>query len=152
MKPKIAANQSVYTFQKDLTLGQNIPGLAVYAAQFYLVTVNSISARFKTGVVNQAGQTTVVVLSKEKTDLMDVPNPVTHMWAKNNGAVVRPLTAQNNSNQCVNPPGLRNTVTCDTNTSIGTVYWTYEGPSVAAEVANLGEIEIYIDAKFSGRR
>jgi len=111
----------------------------------------------RAGNVNYQGMHSVLVLSRQQSDLFDLPNPVTHVFTKSNGAVVKPLSQQVDS-----PPGtdpVKVPLKCEhassdspNGTTLGILHWIYEGPEHSDDLINIGEYEVYVNLTFHGVR
>lgn len=148
-KPQIKENQSVDHWTKTISPEQ-VPGLADFMSRYDMVTVNSLGARFKSGLVNTSGMSAIVVQTHERHALASKPNPPNHAWARNQGSGVKALSNPNSAAPSTNPPALKRPIQAGPKVGIGHVWFVYEGPGHDSLLSNVGEVEVYVDAIFEG--
>jgi hypothetical protein len=153
-KAHIAKDQNVYTVRLNVN-PKNFPELQDYMTRYQNVVVNSLGARFITGMKNISGTHACYVLGSADYDVASIPTTTNHMWLRRNGCKTK-QTEQNvvsppNVNRAKHPRTATPSISATaTGTSLGYVYWIFEGPSDSSDRTHLGEIEVYLDAIFSG--
>jgi hypothetical protein len=154
-KPMVKASQTVYSWSSTIT-PKAIPGLQTLMDRYQSVVVHSLGARYKPSLVNTAGLVTLLVATVEWQQLWTIPNPVNHKWMKANGCVAKQLIRDCASPPSNNMPAMKMphhakpSSTQDSGTDLGIVWWCFEGPKFDADQNLVGEVEIYINATFSG--
>jgi hypothetical protein len=153
-KPEIPANQTVYSFSRQVNAFR-FPELQDYMTRYQTFVVNSIGARFMSGMENIMGSVAIKVVTRETYDALAVPGTVNHAWLKTNGCKVTPCRSQANS-----PPNTslvksvhRAVPSAGNNqpgSSVGFVWWVFEGPQDQNARTHLGEIEVFLDIIFDG--
>jgi len=153
-QPEIAANQTVVGTARTINAFR-FPELQDYMTRYQMVTLHSLGARFMSGMESVAGNVGILVLTANQAQHYTVPHNQSHAWLKRNGCKVSPSRSQANA-----PPAsdlVKQTVTADPSTgantpgtSLGAVYWVWEGPAFGQNRTHLGEIEVYVNATFEG--
>jgi len=146
-KPKIMASQTNQHTTVEIT-ETTVPDLASYNAKYHMMQIKSMSVRFKTGMIATPGLHTCVAMPSLTPTT--IPNPPRHIWAKHNGSVPK-KTNQNCSSPSVPVPGSY-LLSLAANTRYGYAVWIWEGPALTSDEANLGELEVYLDVIYHGRK
>jgi len=154
-KIEISKDQNIYSFSKQIN-GRTFPELQDYLTRYQLVTINSIGCRVITGMKAISGVHAVYAVEPQMLSLQSVPAQPNHMWLRSNGCKTK-----HTETNVVSPPSVpRSKVSVSatpatsataTGTVFGRFWWVFEGPSSASDRTHLGEVEVYIDAMFSGR-
>lgn len=148
-KPKIAKNQTVYSSTQMIT-ATRLPGLAKYMAQYQTFEVISLGARFNSAVTHSPGLVGIYVLTDEHFVKYSMPTTINHQFLRKNDVNIVQLIRRASSPPSNNTPGNRVLRSTDVSTDFGTVIWAWEGPSNAEDQTHMGEIEIFVNMKFSG--
>jgi len=153
-KPEIPANQTMYSFSRQINAFR-FPELQDYMTRYQTFMVNSLGARFMSGMENIMGSIALMAVTEHRYSQMTIPPATNHMWLKSNGCKVSPCRSQ-----CNSPPSsdLMKQVIVATpsagnnnpGSSLGFFWWVFEGPSDTANRSHLGEIEVYVDVIFDG--
>jgi len=145
-RPEIKKDQTV----QHLTVTINAtkaPGLALYEQLYENVDIKGVSVRFKTAMVNHPGLHAITVVQPHSS--ATIPNPPKHLWARNRGSSVK-RTTLNVSSPHVQVQG--GYILSAAGQNYGKAVYIWEGPKTDRDEANIGELEVYIDAIYTERK
>lgn len=157
-KPSIAANQTVYARNIRVDTN-NFPDLAPLFQRYFFTMVNTMTFKMKSGLGSANGNHATMIMPYQRYE--DLPANLlparTHAWLTTNDSVVKQIT-----NDVTSPPAndrsktlILNTVYADAanpGSYLGYGFWVFEGPALHADLAQIGEYQLYIDAIFICRR
>lgn len=148
--PEIKKDQNLYEWKKDLLVPE-IPGLHTDMETYQTYEIISIGARFKPALTHSPGLVGLLVWTQEHVDKGVVPATINHQWMKKNGCNIVQLIRQASSPPSNNTPSNRGYRQTNVTTArLGKVMFCWEGPKFAEDQSHIGEIEVFINVRFSG--
>jgi hypothetical protein len=153
-KPQIAANQNVESRIYSVN-SWVVPELLAFMTRYQTVQLNSLGARFVSGMENTSGAIGILILTETRRALYTAPATRNHLWLNQNGCKITPCRSQANSPPSSDAMKVVVAATPATaanalGTQLGQAYWVFEGPVDAAARTHLGEIQFFVDAIFEG--
>lgn len=149
-KPEIKKDQNLYSWTKDLLVTE-IPGLHTDMETFQTYEIISVGARFKPALTHSPGLVGILAWTQEHVDKGVVPATINHQWLKKNGCNIVQLIRQASSPPSNNTPSNRGYRQTNVTTSrVGKVMFCWEGPQFSEDQTHVGEIEVFLNIRFSG--
>jgi hypothetical protein len=88
-KPQIAANQNVESRIYSVN-SWVVPELLAFMTRYQTVQLNSLGARFVSGMENTSGAIGILILTETRRALYTAPATRNHLWLNQNGCKITP--------------------------------------------------------------